>query len=127
MLTLSANVSAEVVIISHPSKAITLDDGEISRLYLGKSKSLADGSSIVPLNQEESAAITEEFNEKVLKKSASQLKAYWSKLVFTGKGTPPKAIETDDEVINLVKTNPNLIGYIDASKVTADVNVIARF
>jgi ABC-type phosphate transport system substrate-binding protein len=68
-----------------------------------------------------------DFEKKVLNKSASQIKAYWSKLVFTGKGTPPKEVSSDAEVINLIKSNPNLIGYVDESSVTGDVKVIATF
>ena len=63
----------------------------------------------------------------MLNKSGSQLKSYWSKLVFTGKGTPPKVVANDAEVISLISANPNLIGYIDAAAVTGTVKVIAKF
>jgi hypothetical protein len=48
-------------------------------------------------------------------------------LVFTGKGTPPKVVANDAEVISLISANPNLIGYIDATAVTGTVKVIAKF
>ena len=46
-------------------------------------------------------------------------------LVFTGKGTPPKEISSETDVIELVKNNQNIIAYIDSDKVTGDVRVIA--
>jgi hypothetical protein len=67
------------------------------------------------------------FNEKILNKTSSQMKAYWSKLVFTGKGTPPKELLSDKEVIDLVSKNPNMIGYIQKESVTAAVKVVATF
>ncbi|MFT6529489.1 MAG: ABC-type phosphate transport system substrate-binding protein [Psychrosphaera sp.] len=123
----SVAAQAEIAVVVHPSNASDIDSSALSRIFLGKSKSFSSGDQAVPINQEESNSATDEFNSKVLKKSGSQLKAYWSKLVFTGKGTPPKAVSNDAEVISLVSTNPNLIGYVDAASVTGDVKVIAKF
>jgi len=57
----------------------------------------------------------------------SKLKGHWSKLIFTGKGTPPKEVSTDAEVIELVAANPNIIGYINASSVTDKVKIAGKF
>ncbi len=121
----SSNVMAVNVIV-HPSNSDSLDKKEISRLFLGKAKSFPGGSSATPINQEESVAITGEFNDKVLNRSASQLKAYWSKLVFTGKGTPPTKAASDAAVIDMVSKNPDMIGYISGDGGGA-VKVIATF
>jgi ABC-type phosphate transport system substrate-binding protein len=123
----SVFAQAEIAVVVHPSNASALDSSAISRIFLGKLKSFDGGGQAVPINQESSMAATDEFNSKVLNKSGSQLKSYWSKLVFTGKGTPPKVVANDAEVISLISANPNLIGYIDASAVTGNVKVIAKF
>ncbi len=81
----------------------------------------------VPINLTESTAASKHFNDKVLKKSASQLKAYWSKLIFTGKGAPPKSVESAQEMLSLVASNPNIIGYVDAKELDSSVKVIAKF
>ncbi len=119
--------NAEIAVIVHPSNANTVDEATISKIYLGREKSFADGSAVIPMSLAESAAASATFNEKVLKKSSSQLKAYWSKLVFTGKGTPPKEVASDDEMVKLVAGNPSLMGYVDAAKVDASVKVVFKF
>jgi ABC-type phosphate transport system substrate-binding protein len=126
-LLISSCCMADVSVIVHPSNNNALDSATISRIFLGKEKSFADGGQAVPINQAESSAITEEFNADVLNKSSSQLKAYWSKLVFTGKGSPPKDVPNDSEAISLIAANPNLIGYVDTSKVDDSVKVIGSF
>ncbi|RZP31335.1 MAG: phosphate ABC transporter substrate-binding protein, partial [Alteromonas sp.] len=63
----------------------------------------------------------------VLGKSESQYSAFWSKLVFTGRGTPPEMIATEDEMLNLVATNPNTIGFVDEGKVDGTVKVVGTF
>ncbi|NVJ61046.1 MAG: phosphate ABC transporter substrate-binding protein [Gammaproteobacteria bacterium] len=118
---------AEVAIIVHPSNNSSVSQTDLTRMFLGKLKSFPGGGAVVPVNLPEGDSTTDEFNEKVLSKSASQLKAYWSKLVFTGKGTPPKTAASADEMLTLVANNPNLIGYVDASKVNGSVKVIAKF
>jgi len=128
LLTLfSAAANASVAVIVHPSNANALDDKNISRIFTGKEKSFPDGSKALAINQEEGSPFTDEFNRKVLNKSSSQLKAYWSKLLFTGKGTPPREVSNDTEVMELIAANPNLIGYVDASKVDSSVKVVATF
>ena len=121
------SVFAEVVVVVHPSNSAALNAEEISKLYLGRTKSFPDGKAAIPVAQAEGSASTELFNQKVLNKTGSQIKAYWSKLVFTGKGTPPKEVSSDQEVIELVSQNPSVIGYINKSAVTDAVKVVATF
>ena len=118
---------SEVVVVVHPSvsfDSMSVDD--VSRLFLGKSKKFPDGSPAIPLNQDDGTSARDTFNERVCKKNASQYKAYWSKLVFTGKGTPPKDAGDGNGVKGLVASNPNMIGYIDASLVDASVKVVYK-
>lgn len=126
-IVISSSCLADVAVIVHPSNNNVLDSSIVSRIFLGKEKSFADGNQTVPVNQEEGNAVTEEFNADVLNKSSSQLKAYWSKLVFTGKGSPPIDVANDADVIKLIATNPNMIGYVDASKVDDSVKVVGTF
>ncbi|QEY16677.1 phosphate ABC transporter substrate-binding protein [Cellvibrio sp. KY-GH-1] len=126
-LGLSCLSMAEVAVIVHPSAGFSsLTEDDISRIFLGKSKSFPGGSQAVPVNQNEGSAAREKFNDAVCKKNASQYKAYWSQLVFTGKGTPPKDVGDDAAVKAQVAANPNAIGYVDASAVDASVKVVFK-
>lgn len=111
---------AEVAVIVNPSNANALDTDTIKKIYLGKTKSFDNGNKVNPATQN-GTAIADEFNSKVVGKSSSQLNAYWSKLVFTGKGTPPEKLDTDQAVIDFVAANADSIGYIDSSKATDKV------
>ncbi len=126
-LSFSCFALAEVAVIVHPSAGFnSLTEDDISRIFLGKSKSFPGGGQAVPVNQNEGSATRDKFNEAVCKKNASQYKAYWSQLVFTGKGTPPKDIGNDAAVKAQVAANPNAIGYVDSSAVDASVKVVFK-
>ena len=57
-------------------------------------------------------------------KTPSQLNAYWSRLIFTGKGKPPKQYFDDAEVLETVLEEEDSVGYIDSSSIAEGVKVI---
>jgi ABC-type phosphate transport system substrate-binding protein len=115
------------VIVSSNNPNSSLDKTMVSKIFLGKAKRFPDGSQALPVDQDEGSKSRESFNTSILGKSGSQLKSYWSRLIFTGKGTPPKSSGDDASVKQLVAKNPNIIGYIDSSAVDASVKVVHTF
>lgn len=109
---------AQVVVVVNPAMNEAITKDEITRVYTGRS------SVLVPVNLKDSDTKRAEFDEKALGRTSAQLKAYWSKLVFTGKGNPPQEVATDAEVIAFVSSNEYGIGYINAANVTDQVKVI---
>ena len=118
---------AEISVIINTANADSFDDQKIKRIYLGKIKAFSNGDRVNVLTLEDSAPETEQFRQNALKKSNSQFKSYWSKLAFTGKGTPPTEVSNSAEMINAIKADSSSIGFIDSSAVTGDVKVIATF
>jgi ABC-type phosphate transport system substrate-binding protein len=126
VVTVTAIAETSVIVSSNNGNA-SIDKNTISKIFLGKSKSFPDGSQALPIDQNEGTTAREAFNSNILGKSASQLKSYWSRLIFTGKGTPPKQSGNDSDVKALVSNNPNMIGYIDSSAVDGSVKVVHKF
>ena len=123
----STSAFADVVVVVHKNNANSLAKSDISRIFLGKTKKYADGSKITPVYLAEGNATRTTFEKNALKKSSSQVKAFWSKQLFSGKGNPPKTLTSDADVLNLVGTDAGGIGYIDAKSVNDSVKVIAKF
>lgn len=123
-LGLACTAIAEVVVIVHPSNPAALDSKSVKRIYLGKSNSFPSGNEAIPINQSADSQTRQSFDSDVLGRSTSQISAYWSKLVFTGKGIPPKEVADDNAVISLVANNKDAIGYIDSASVNDSVKVI---
>jgi ABC-type phosphate transport system substrate-binding protein len=86
---------------------------------------LAKSATFTPVDQTEGSAIRLEFYKKLADKEASQVKAIWSKLVFTGKGTLPREMASNDAVKKAVAADTNAIGYIEKSAVDGSVKVVA--
>ena len=113
-----------VVVVSAKSSVQGLTADQVSQIFLGKTNTFPDGTVVVPLDQADSAAERNVFYTKITGKDAMQLKSYRSKLIFTGKGQPPKELPGNSEVKKAVASDPAAIGYIDKSAVDSSVRVV---
>ena len=124
LLIVSAMATAEVVVVVNADSAITSTDAQaLQQLFLGKRDRIG-GESAVPIDHAEGNAVREEFYAKVVDKTPAQLNAYWSRLIFSGKGSPPKQYFDDAEIIEVILEDDEAVGYIDSSSVTEGLKVI---
>ncbi|NRR31700.1 hypothetical protein HSX11_16100 [Oxalobacteraceae bacterium] len=107
-----------VVIVSAKNPATRMFSEQAAQFFMGKS------NMFTPIDQAEGSAIRNDFYQKVADKDPTQVKAHWSKLVFTGKGQPPKEYKGNADVKKAVAEDPKAIGYIDKSAVDDSVKVI---
>jgi ABC-type phosphate transport system substrate-binding protein len=114
-----------VPVVSAKSPITHLDSTQVADIFLGKTSRFPDGSIAVPVDQGEDSPIRERFYAQFTGKSPAQVKAYWSKVIFTGRGQPPRQASDSTEVKRIVSDNPHAIGYIDASQVDSSVRVLA--
>ena len=117
--------SAEVAVVVNPGNDMTeISVKDAQRLYLGKTGKFPDGGKADVVDQKVGEGSRDTFYKGVVGKSESQAKSYWSKQIFTGKGTPPEALGSDAEVKAKVSADPKAIGYIDASQVDDSVKKV---
>lgn len=116
----AANAAELVVIVNTANPATAMTAAQASQFFLGKSP------MFTPVDLPENSPLRAEFYKKVADKDLSEVKAIWSKLVFTGKGTAPKEMHNSAEVKKAVAANPTGIGYIEKSAVDATVKVVTQ-
>ena len=121
---ISGVAQAGVVVIANPTGPDALTKSQVSKLYLGKSKKLPNGDKAEVIEQAEGRPIRAAFHDAVTGKNDAQLQAYWSRLVFTGKGKPPKMIGSAALIKSQVASHANAIAYIDSSEVDDSVKVV---
>jgi ABC-type phosphate transport system substrate-binding protein len=120
-----AAAQAEVVaVVAAASPIRALSHEQIADIFLGRSTRLPSGTVAVPLDLPEGSPERDEFYLRVAGKSPAQLKAFWSKLIFTGRGRPPKSVADSGEVLKYVRQNPAVIGYVDRAAVDSTVRVL---
>lgn len=125
-LAFSPLSQAELVVIANPAAGVDeLDKGAVKQLFLGKTRKLA-GQKVKLLDQVSGSADRENFYKQVTGKSSAQLKSYWSRLIFTGKGKPPEVIGDGPAVKAREAGTVGAVGYVDATQVDSSVKVLFR-
>jgi ABC-type phosphate transport system substrate-binding protein len=121
----AAPAMADVVaVVSAKSPIRALSKSELENIFLGKASRFPDGTTAAPIDQAEGSSARSQFYDKIVGKSEAQMKSYWSKIIFTGRGQPPPTVSNDSEVKKRIAGNPAAIGYIDRSAVDGTVKVL---
>ncbi len=113
-----------VVIVSNKSPVTTLTKSEVADIYLARTAQLPGGAEAIPLDQADTGANRGEFYEIVTGKSPAQLRAYWSKLIFTGSAQPPRVFNDVATIKRFVADHPNALGYIDEHELDSSVKAV---
>lgn len=113
-----------VVIVSARSQVSALRAEQVADIFLGQIGRFPDGAEAVALDQALGSPQRDEFYSKVAARTPPLMKAYWSKMIFTGRGQPPKEAANSATVRRMVADNPNLIGYIDRGALDASVKPV---
>ena len=116
LLGTSVACGADIVVIVN-SAAATPTEAQVADVYLGRSR------AYTPLDQAEASPIRAEFYQRATGRDLAQVKSTWSRIVFTGKGQPPKELPDPAAVKQAVAADPKAIGYIDKSSLDATVKV----
>lgn len=122
MGTASAQV---VVVVSARTQLDALTRAELSDIYLGRMDRLPNGEPVIPVDQAEDSPAHQAFYRDYLGRSTAQIKAHWSKLIFTGRGLPPRAVADGTAAADFVAETPNAIGYVDAGLVDDRLQIVS--
>lgn len=103
-----------------------LSKSKARMLYKGKTKKLNGSIKIVLVDLPENSIHREEFYNILLGKSVSQMNGYWASLSFSGKGTPPEELSSDDikDILEWLNNNPNGIAYAPIRDVPKNANIL---
>ncbi|MES2317292.1 MAG: phosphate ABC transporter substrate-binding protein [Pseudomonadota bacterium] len=121
----SSTCAAElVVIVSSKSPVTALRPDQVADIFLGQIARFPGGAEVVALDQRIGSPERDEFYSKVASKTPPLVKAYWTKMIFTGRGQPPREVAGSAAIRKMVADNPSLIGYIDKSALDASVKAV---
>ncbi|MTZ13204.1 phosphate ABC transporter substrate-binding protein [Pseudomonas sp. JL972] len=118
LLGAASLAQAEIAVIVNSAAAKTPSQSDVANIFLGKDKSMKG------VDQAGWNPVKEAFYAGVTSKNESQLKSYWSGLIFTGKGQPLPSVADDAAVVAKVGAEADAIGYVDSAAVNGSVKVL---
>jgi hypothetical protein len=116
---------AELVVIVNAGRNVErVSRDEVVNIFMGRYRKLADGNAALPLEVRGEAVERRRFYGVLLDKSLAEINAYWARLVFSGRTSPPVAVVNAGEVLEGVARDPAMIGYLDSSLLDSRVKVV---
>lgn len=113
-----------VVIVSARSQVEALRPEQVAAIFLAQSPRFPDGAIASALDQPVGSPERDQFYLRIAGKTPALLKAYWSKMIFTGRGQPPREVADNAAVRRAVADNPALIGYIERESLDPTVRPV---
>lgn len=118
--------SAVVVVVSLKSTVTSLTRDQVADLFLGKVSRLPGGAKAAPIDLPEGSPERDEFYAEFAGKSAAQVRAHWSKIIFTGRGQPPPEVPDGKTALQRVAADPSAVAYIARSQADDSVRIVAE-
>jgi ABC-type phosphate transport system substrate-binding protein len=118
LLALACSAHAELAVIVNPRSGVEqLSRSQVINIFLASNREFPGGEPAVPIDLPPGTPENVQFYRALVNRAPEQMSAYWSRLVFSGKASPPLKAGGWKEVIQAVAANPRAIGYVDAEHV----------
>lgn len=127
LLLVSLGARAEfAIVVGKNSPVDQLDKRVVADIFLAKSNRLPNGQRIKTLELDDDT-LKAAFYEKISGKSLAQINSYWTTLIFTGKGRPPKTYATRESLLDMLRHDPYTISFLPIEQVNDSLKVVCLF
>ncbi len=119
----SATGSLAVVVNARCGVAV-LTRNEVINIFFGRYRLFFNGREAQPADLEDSHPIRSQFYRRLVGKDISEINAYWSRQIFSGRMRALPKVSTPEEMIQWIVANPCGIGFVEQAKVDARFNIV---
>lgn len=117
--------ATDLVIVANPRSGITkLTQDQVVNIFLGRYRRLDSGLTAEPLDLDGNAEKKALFYRSLVGKELAEINAYWARLVFSGKTSPPRPVSSTEEALQRVAMTPGALAYMERDKVDGRVVVV---
>lgn len=113
-----------VVVVNARSGVAVMTRNEIVNIFFGRYRQFFNGVEAQPVDLVDNNPDRARFYGALVGKDLSDVNAYWSRQVFSGRMQPPPRVSNVDEVLRWVSSHPGGIGFVEMSKADARVRVV---
>ena len=111
------------IVVSKHSSITSLSDSEAQQLFSGQLRSLG-GTAVQTLDLPSGNSDRNAFYQQLLGRTSDQMRSHWARLIFTGKARPPHEVSSNGEMVSMVASSADIVGYLPASAVNDKVKVL---
>lgn len=116
-----------VVVVNAGSGVEHLSRDQVINIFLGRYRVFPSGLAALPIDQPANLPLKAQFYRKLVNKDLEEINAYWARLTFSGKTSPPRQGDSSAEVMDWLARNRGAIGYIERDMVDARLRIVLEF
>jgi ABC-type phosphate transport system substrate-binding protein len=113
-----------VVIVNARSGVAVMSRNEVINIFFGRYRQFFNGLEAKPVDLQDSHPDRARFYAGLVGKDLAEINAYWSRQLFSGRMTAPPRLNTPEEVVKWVASNPGGIGFVELPYADARVLVV---
>lgn len=113
-----------VVVVNARSGVAAMTRNEVINVFFGRNRQFFNGVEVMPVDLDDAHPKRAQFYKLLVGKDISEINAYWSRQVFTGRMQAPPRLANTEEVVKWVAANPGGIGFVELSRADARVRVV---
>jgi hypothetical protein len=117
--------AGDIVVIVNPASGVhQMTRAQVADVFMARDRHLPTGVMALPLDMGIDSLERREFYNKLLRKSVPEINAYWARLLFSGRATPPQQVSDVSAALKAVAENKGAIAYLDKKDVDSRVKVV---
>jgi len=97
---------------------------EVVNIFFGRYRQFFNGLEAQPVDLLDAHPDRARFYQALVGKDLSDINAYWSRQVFSGRMQAPPRVASSEEVLKWVAAHPGGIGFVELAKADARVRVV---
>lgn len=113
------------VVASSDFKSTQISRADLRDLYMGSIKRIENGVVVEVTRGPLETKHMEKFLSEVLETSSREFVSQWRVKLFSSRGMPPKALESDEQVIFYLHVTPQSVGVVSSTADVGSLKVLA--
>jgi hypothetical protein len=115
-----------VVVVNAANEVAQLERYQVVDIFMGRTAAFPNGEIALPLDLKVDSRERERFYTSLTGRTAAQVNAYWARLIFSGRASPPRVMHSVAAILDAIRKNRGAIAYLDSQQVDSTVKVIYR-
>ena len=112
LLWLSGPARSDVFVVAAASSTFqSISAKDLQALYMGRRQETKDGNPVQATDLPRDHPLRQQFYARLTGMTAAQVNSHWSRLLFSGRSTPPVILSNPEAVFGFLLRTPNTLGY----------------
>jgi hypothetical protein len=124
MTSLAQATGSLAVVVNARCGVAVMTRNEVINVFFGRYRQFFNGREAQPVDLVDDHPVRGQFYRRLVGKDLSDVNAYWSRQIFSGRLQALPKVATPEEAIKWIAAQPCGIGFIEQSKADARFNIV---